>query len=135
MGRSRGWQVSPSSPIVLSPIASLVATPTATILVDKDQFIEIRAQLELHKSILHDHTQRLDALPPTLVMRILIRDVKGAVTRSECVGHIPLGGLIPLNRTTEGLDAVKSSKSFVDTSRTGSYPDTRPICDPKVRKN
>ncbi|GJZ06259.1 putative reverse transcriptase domain-containing protein [Tanacetum coccineum] len=50
---------------------------------------------------------------------------------SKCVGHIPLGGLIPLNRTTEGLDAVKSSKSFVDTSRTGSYPDTRPICDPK----
>ncbi|GJR65060.1 hypothetical protein Tco_0011125 [Tanacetum coccineum] len=58
--------VSPSSPVVSSPIGSLVATPAATISVDEDQFIEVRAQLELHESILHDHTQRLDALPPTL---------------------------------------------------------------------
>ncbi|GJW51583.1 hypothetical protein Tco_0092934 [Tanacetum coccineum] len=76
--------VSPSSPIVLSPIASLVATPTATISVDKDQFIKIRAQLELHKSILHDHTQRLDALPPTLVADI-DRDVRELYTRSGAV--------------------------------------------------
>ncbi|GKG02834.1 hypothetical protein Tco_0310470, partial [Tanacetum coccineum] len=53
---------STSSPVVPSPIALLVATPTATILVDEDQFIEVGAQLELHGSILHDHTQRLDAL-------------------------------------------------------------------------
>ncbi|GKB36937.1 hypothetical protein Tco_0881879 [Tanacetum coccineum] len=32
--------VSPSSPVVPSPIASLVATPTATISVDEDQFLE-----------------------------------------------------------------------------------------------
>ncbi|GJS72194.1 hypothetical protein Tco_0705035 [Tanacetum coccineum] len=58
--------VSPSSPVVPSPIASPVATPAATISVDDDQFLEVGAQLELHGSILHDHTQRLDALPPTL---------------------------------------------------------------------
>ncbi|GKE85057.1 hypothetical protein Tco_1558799, partial [Tanacetum coccineum] len=37
---------------VLSPTSSLVATPTATIPVDEDQFIEIEAQLELFKGIL-----------------------------------------------------------------------------------
>ncbi|GKC38956.1 hypothetical protein Tco_1051340 [Tanacetum coccineum] len=47
--------ISSSSPVVPSPIASLVATPTATISVDEDQFIEVGAQLELHGSILHDH--------------------------------------------------------------------------------
>ncbi|GKE96190.1 hypothetical protein Tco_1581045 [Tanacetum coccineum] len=58
--------VSPSSPVVPSPIASPVTTPAATILIDEDQFLEVGAQLELHGSILHNHTQRLDALPPTL---------------------------------------------------------------------
>ncbi|GKC21472.1 hypothetical protein Tco_1023622, partial [Tanacetum coccineum] len=76
--------VSPSSPVVPSPIASLVATPTATISVDEDQFIEVGAQLELHGSILHDHTQRLDALPPTLVANI-DRDVRELYTRSGVV--------------------------------------------------
>ncbi|GJR77504.1 hypothetical protein Tco_0089869 [Tanacetum coccineum] len=42
--------VSPSSPVVPSPIASLVATPTATISIDEDQFLEVGAQLELHGS-------------------------------------------------------------------------------------
>ncbi|GJR57659.1 hypothetical protein Tco_1499821 [Tanacetum coccineum] len=73
--------VSPSSPVVPSPIASLVATPTATISVDEDQFIEVGAQLELHGSILQDHTQRLDALPPTLIMDI-DRDVRELYTRA-----------------------------------------------------
>ncbi|GKC22292.1 hypothetical protein Tco_1024442 [Tanacetum coccineum] len=75
---------SPSSPVVPSPIASLVATPTATISVDKDQFIEVWAQLELHGSIIHDHTQRLDALPPTLVADI-DRDVRELYNRSGAV--------------------------------------------------
>ncbi|GKC34837.1 hypothetical protein Tco_1047221 [Tanacetum coccineum] len=57
---------SPSPPVVPSPIASPVTTPSATISVDEDRFLEVEAQLELHASILHDHTQRLDALPPTL---------------------------------------------------------------------
>nr|GEZ52258.1 hypothetical protein [Tanacetum cinerariifolium] len=48
--------ISPSSLVVLSPIASPVATPIATISVDEDQFLEVGAQLELHGSILHDHT-------------------------------------------------------------------------------
>ncbi|GKA50721.1 hypothetical protein Tco_0743794, partial [Tanacetum coccineum] len=58
--------VSPSSPVVPSPIASLVTTLAATISVDEDQFLEVGAQLELYKSILLYHTQCLDALPPTL---------------------------------------------------------------------
>nr|GEY42650.1 hypothetical protein [Tanacetum cinerariifolium] len=67
---SSSMPISPSSSLVPSPIASLVATTTTTISVDDDQFIDIRAQLELHGSILHDHTQRLVALPPTLIVDI-----------------------------------------------------------------
>ncbi|GKC91198.1 hypothetical protein Tco_1151847 [Tanacetum coccineum] len=52
---------------VSSLVASLVTTPSATIAVDEDEFLEVGAQLELHQGILHDHTQRLDALPPTLL--------------------------------------------------------------------
>ncbi|GJR70818.1 hypothetical protein Tco_0016883 [Tanacetum coccineum] len=55
--------VSPSSHVVLSPISSLVAPPTATI---------------------SDHTQRLDALPPTLVANI-DRYVRELYTRSGVV--------------------------------------------------
>ncbi|GJX54743.1 hypothetical protein Tco_0283112 [Tanacetum coccineum] len=58
--------VSPASLTVPSPIASLVTTPAATIAVDEDEFLEVETQLELHGSILHDHIQRLDALPLTL---------------------------------------------------------------------
>ncbi|GJS19487.1 reverse transcriptase domain-containing protein [Tanacetum coccineum] len=50
--------VSPSSPVVPSPIVSSVTIPAATILVDEDQFLEVGAQLELYGSILHDHTSR-----------------------------------------------------------------------------
>nr|GEU98682.1 hypothetical protein [Tanacetum cinerariifolium] len=78
--------ISPSSPIVLSPIASPVATPTATKSVGEDQFIEVGAQLELHRSILQDHTQRLDALPPTLIADIG-RDVRELYTRSGVVRY------------------------------------------------
>ncbi|GKB99267.1 hypothetical protein Tco_0985404 [Tanacetum coccineum] len=53
--------VSPSSPIVPTLVASSVTTPIATIAVGGDEFLVVGAQLELHESILHDHTQRLDA--------------------------------------------------------------------------
>ncbi|GKE51122.1 hypothetical protein Tco_1486278 [Tanacetum coccineum] len=76
--------VSPASPVVSSPIASPVATLTTTISVDEDQFIKVGAQLELYGSILHDLTQRLDALPPTLVTNI-DRDVRELYTRSRAV--------------------------------------------------
>ncbi|GKB10293.1 hypothetical protein Tco_0844216 [Tanacetum coccineum] len=46
---------------------SPVTTPEATITVDADEFIEAGAQLDLYRSILYDHTQRLDALPNTLL--------------------------------------------------------------------
>ncbi|GKE08616.1 hypothetical protein Tco_1412167, partial [Tanacetum coccineum] len=71
--------ISPSPLVVLSPIASPVATLTATISVDEDQFLEVGAQLELHGSILQDLTQRLDALPPTLIANI-DRDVRELYT-------------------------------------------------------
>ncbi|GKD25098.1 hypothetical protein Tco_1231312 [Tanacetum coccineum] len=61
------WSPKPlsNSPVILSPVASPV--PVAT--VDEDDFLEIGAQLELHRSILHDHTESLDALLPTLFKR------------------------------------------------------------------
>ncbi|GJV35072.1 hypothetical protein Tco_1407549 [Tanacetum coccineum] len=58
--------VSPVSLSVPSPVVSPVTTPAATIAVDKDEFLEVGAQLKLYGSILFDHTQRLDALLPTL---------------------------------------------------------------------
>nr|GEY56706.1 hypothetical protein [Tanacetum cinerariifolium] len=63
-----------SSPMISltvpSPIASPVATFTTTILDDEDQFIYVGAKLELYRSILQDHTQRLDAMPPILFTEI-----------------------------------------------------------------
>nr|GEZ37131.1 hypothetical protein [Tanacetum cinerariifolium] len=76
--------VSPASLTVPSPIASPVTAPAATIAVDEDEFLEVRAQLELYRSILHDHTQRLDALPPAL-FKGYDRDLKELYTRSRAV--------------------------------------------------
>ncbi|GKD27920.1 hypothetical protein Tco_1234134, partial [Tanacetum coccineum] len=73
-----------SSPLISLTVLSLVATPTTTIPVDEDQFIEVGAQLELYGSILQDHTQRLDAMPPTLFADI-DRDVKELYTSSRAV--------------------------------------------------
>ncbi|GKF02003.1 hypothetical protein Tco_0028926, partial [Tanacetum coccineum] len=59
--------VSPASLTIPSCVDSPVTTPEATITVDADEFIEAGAQLDLYRSILYDHTQRLDALPNTLL--------------------------------------------------------------------
>nr|GEX45083.1 hypothetical protein [Tanacetum cinerariifolium] len=76
---------SPMIPLIVpSHIASPMATSTATIPVDEDQFIEAGAQLELYKSILQDHIQRLDVMPPTLFTKI-DRDVRELYTRSGAV--------------------------------------------------
>ncbi|GKD81261.1 hypothetical protein Tco_1348100 [Tanacetum coccineum] len=72
--------VSPSSPVVPTLVASPVTTPVATISIGEDEFLEVGAQLELHGSILHDHTQRLGALPPTL-FESYDRDLKELYTR------------------------------------------------------
>nr|GEV95009.1 hypothetical protein [Tanacetum cinerariifolium] len=64
--------------------ASPMTTSTTIISVDEDQFIEVGAQLELYKGILQDHTQRLDAMPPTLFVKI-DRDVRELYTRSRVV--------------------------------------------------
>ncbi|GKE22973.1 hypothetical protein Tco_1434485 [Tanacetum coccineum] len=74
--------VSPLSLVVPSPIALPVATPAATISIDEDQFLEVGAQLELRWSILHDHTQRLDVLPPTL-FEGYDRDLRELYTREN----------------------------------------------------
>ncbi|GKA37747.1 hypothetical protein Tco_0724312 [Tanacetum coccineum] len=63
---------------------SQVTTPAATIAVDEDEFIEVGTQLELHESILKDHTQRLDALPPTL-LEGMGRDITELYDRSTAV--------------------------------------------------
>nr|GEU32514.1 hypothetical protein [Tanacetum cinerariifolium] len=77
-----------SLPMILltvpSPIASPMATLTATISVDEDQFIEVGSQLELYIGILQDHTQRLDTMQPTLFAKI-DRDVRELYTRSGVV--------------------------------------------------
>nr|GEW60445.1 hypothetical protein [Tanacetum cinerariifolium] len=65
--------------IVPLPISLLLATPTTTMPVDDDQCIEVGAQLEIYWSILQDHTQRLDAMPPALFVEI-DRDERTAVT-------------------------------------------------------
>nr|GEW40855.1 hypothetical protein [Tanacetum cinerariifolium] len=48
--------VLPSSPVVPTLVASQETTPAVTIAVGEDEFLEVRAQLELYGSILHDHT-------------------------------------------------------------------------------
>nr|GEY42444.1 hypothetical protein [Tanacetum cinerariifolium] len=108
----------PSSFIVPSPIASPVATPTATISVDEDQFIEVGAQLELYESILQDHTQRLDALPPTFIADI-DKDERtvmafGALWRpvlalEAWAGHVDTR-LADMSRTRRGI--VESSRWY-----------------------
>nr|GEY40439.1 hypothetical protein [Tanacetum cinerariifolium] len=74
--------VLPSSPIVPNPVASPVTSPIAMIVVDEDEFLEVGAQLELHGSILHDHTHRLDALPP-YCLRVMI-----GILESCIQGHV-----------------------------------------------
>nr|GEX74837.1 hypothetical protein [Tanacetum cinerariifolium] len=51
--------VSPSSLVVPTLITSPVTAPAAIIAVDEDEYLEVGSHL-------HDHTQRLDALPPAL---------------------------------------------------------------------
>ncbi|GKG28586.1 hypothetical protein Tco_0415951 [Tanacetum coccineum] len=79
---SSSLPVSPASLTVPSPVASLVTTLAATIIVDGDEFLEVGSQLELHESILHDHTYHLDALPPTL-FEGYCRDFTRLFMRSE----------------------------------------------------
>ncbi|GJV53554.1 hypothetical protein Tco_1449295 [Tanacetum coccineum] len=76
--------VSPSSSAVPTLVASPVTTPATTIAVDEDEFLEVGAHLELHGSILHDHTHRLDALPPKL-FEGYDRDLRELYTRSRDV--------------------------------------------------
>ncbi|GJW13614.1 hypothetical protein Tco_0017747 [Tanacetum coccineum] len=119
--------VSPSSPIVPSPIASSVATLTATISIDEDQFIEVGAQLELHGSILHDHTKRLDALPPTLVADI-DRDVRELYTRSGAVKDEIFSPMLALKAWVGHVDT-----RLADMSR-ARYDDHRLIHDMLVQQ-
>ncbi|GJW05859.1 hypothetical protein Tco_1568282 [Tanacetum coccineum] len=53
-------------PTYVPPAALVQTPPSSEWSSDEDEFLEVGAQFELHGSILHDYTQRLDALPPTL---------------------------------------------------------------------
>ncbi|GKC58781.1 hypothetical protein Tco_1086379 [Tanacetum coccineum] len=81
VGQNSGFTIIPSSSITYSFESDY---PAATISVDEDPFLEVGAQLELHESILHDHMQRLDALPPTL-FEGYDRDLRELYTRSGAV--------------------------------------------------
>nr|GEW05678.1 hypothetical protein [Tanacetum cinerariifolium] len=70
--------------MIPSPVASLVTTLAGTMSGDEDPFLEVGAQLELYESILHDHIQCLEALPPTL-FEGYDRDLKELYTRSGAV--------------------------------------------------
>ncbi|GJU47513.1 hypothetical protein Tco_1204779 [Tanacetum coccineum] len=63
-------------------VASPVTTLVTNIVVGEDEFLEVGAQLKLQGSILYDHTQRLDALPPTL-FEGYDRDLRELYTRSR----------------------------------------------------
>ncbi|GKA95821.1 hypothetical protein Tco_0817916 [Tanacetum coccineum] len=116
-----------SSHVVPSPIASPRAIPTATISVDEDHFIEVGAQLELHGSILQDHTQRLDALPPTLVTDI-DKDVSEMYTRSGAVKDEIFCKVLALEAWARHVDT-----RLADMSR-ARYDDNRLIHDMLVQQ-
>ncbi|GJU83181.1 hypothetical protein Tco_1285546 [Tanacetum coccineum] len=69
-------------PAYALPVAPIRTPPSPEWSSDEDQFLEVGAQLELHGSILHDNTQRLDALLPTLFTDI-DRDVRELYNRSR----------------------------------------------------
>ncbi|GKD02061.1 hypothetical protein Tco_1172335 [Tanacetum coccineum] len=71
-------------PAYAPPAAPVQTHQSPTISVDEDQFIKVGAQLGLYESILHDDTQRLDALPPTLVADI-DRDARELYIRSGAI--------------------------------------------------
>ncbi|GJQ93905.1 hypothetical protein Tco_0005044 [Tanacetum coccineum] len=122
-----------------------MTTPVATIPVDEDEFLkgydqdlrELYTRLVLALEAWEGQTDAkraalwhaiYDTQRENHDLRMKIaeerHDFEIVMQELRCVGHIPLGGLNPLNRTTEGLDAVKWFKSFAVTSRTRSYPDT-----------
>ncbi|GJX40138.1 hypothetical protein Tco_0255128 [Tanacetum coccineum] len=79
------WRrLSPLSPAVPTLVASPATTPATIIALDKDEFLEVEAQLELHGSILYDHTQCLDTLPPAL-FEGYDRDLRELYSRSRAV--------------------------------------------------
>nr|GEU95736.1 hypothetical protein [Tanacetum cinerariifolium] len=65
-----GTQASPEwfleSPLVSAVVPSPVATSALVVALDEDDLLEIGAQLELYRSILHTYTEHLDSLPPSL---------------------------------------------------------------------
>ncbi|GKA22270.1 hypothetical protein Tco_0708232 [Tanacetum coccineum] len=73
--------VLPSSPVVLSPIASPVATLTATISVDKDQFIEVRR--DMSRARYDNHILFHDMLVQQAAMQRELQEMRGRVTALE----------------------------------------------------
>ncbi|GJU95330.1 hypothetical protein Tco_1320086 [Tanacetum coccineum] len=79
--------VSPSSSAVPTPVASAadsspVASPAT---IEAESFlVELGAHVEFQGGLLHDHAQRLDALPPTL-FEGYDQDLRRLYTRSRAV--------------------------------------------------
>nr|GEZ53945.1 hypothetical protein [Tanacetum cinerariifolium] len=69
--------------LVPTPVASPMTTLAATIALDDDEFLEVGAQLELHESILHDHTLIHDLLVKNTVMRHELQGMRGRVATLE----------------------------------------------------
>nr|GEW46667.1 hypothetical protein [Tanacetum cinerariifolium] len=76
----RALRLSPLSPAIPTLVASPTTTLATTISVDEDEFLEVGVPLELHGSILHNHTQCLDVLPPAL-FEVYDRDLRKLYTR------------------------------------------------------
>nr|GEU31493.1 hypothetical protein [Tanacetum cinerariifolium] len=122
--------LSPSASVVPTPVTSPVSTPAATIAVGEDEFLEVGAQLKLYGSILHDHTQRLDALLPTLI-KGYYRDLREMYTRLREVMDEIFSQLYKLRsleqeheRATVTFDAIwrpvlalESRAGYVDAQR------------------
>ncbi|GKB84142.1 hypothetical protein Tco_0956414 [Tanacetum coccineum] len=100
--------VSPSSSAVPTPVASPATTSATTIAVDEGEFLEVGAQLELHGSILQDHTQRLDALPLEFFKCYRLRSLKKEQERATVTFDAIWRPVLALESWTGHVDAQRA---------------------------
>ncbi|GJT76658.1 hypothetical protein Tco_1043383 [Tanacetum coccineum] len=87
------------------PIPSLVAAAPVGV----DEFLEMCAQLALNKAMIQDHTERLDALPPTLFEHY-DRDLRELYTRLGVVRQMPreqLSGMLYMQIAAERRERLE----------------------------
>ncbi|GJZ56879.1 hypothetical protein Tco_0612373 [Tanacetum coccineum] len=120
--------VSPSSPEVPSPIASLIATPTTTISVDEDQFIEVGRNID--RDVRELYTRSGVVRDEIFSQRYRFRSLEceqerttltfGALWRPVLALKALAGHVIPGWQIYHGIE-------FLETSQSGSYPKARPV--------